>query len=144
LNNVFISVLSQEGVQVFQPTPTPEAPESRPLSLEFRAITFSLAYTDVYRSWLIGGKKVKRRADIRLMVTLTDTTNGAVVWVGEGVRAHSDAFAHKNLPIVEEGSFTFTRPAIPSSGWGKLAEPVLVGGIIVGLVYLFFSNQSDN
>ena len=28
--------------------------------------------------------------------------------------------------------------------WGRFIEPVIVTGIVVGLVYLFFSNQDSN
>lgn len=114
------------------------------LVLTFQNVAFAIAYTDVYRSHLVGGKRVKRRADIRVHVTLTDAASGEVLWVGEASRESADEFDFDDAARVEQGVYQFARPVLPGGGWGKYAEPVFVTGIIVGLIYLFFSNQSDN
>jgi hypothetical protein len=93
---------------------------------------------------LVGGKKVKRRADVRVNATLSDAQTGQVLWVGEAARENADEFDMDDAARVEQGVYQFARPVVPGSGWGRLVEPVFVTGIIVGLIYLFFSNQSDN
>jgi hypothetical protein len=70
--------------------------------------------------------------------------DGRVLWFGEAQRERRDEFDYGDAARVEEGSYQFARPVMPSGGWGRYAEPVFVTGIIVGLIYLFFSNQSDN
>ncbi len=45
---------------------------------------------------------------------------------------------------VENDLFTFTKPEKKATNWSKIVEPVVVSGIIVGLIYLFFSNQSSD
>ena len=117
---------------------------SSDLVLTYQNVAFAIAYPDVYRSHLIGGKRVKRRADIRVHATLTDAKSGEVLWVGEAARESSDEFDYDDAARVEQGVYQFARPVLPGGGWGKYAEPVFVTGIIVGLIYLFFSNQSDN
>jgi len=112
--------------------------------LTYQNIAFGVAYPDVYRSHLIGGKKVKRRADVRVHATATDGRTGEVLWVGEATRERNDEFDMDDAASVEQGVYPFARPVLPGGGWGKYAEPVFVTGIIVGLIYLFFSNQSDN
>ncbi len=112
--------------------------------LTFQNIAFGVAYPDVYRSHLIGGKRVKRHADVRVHATLTDPQSGRVLWVGEAAREKNDEFDQDDSARIEMGAFQFARPVLPGGGWGKYAEPVFVTGIIVGLIYLFFSNQSDN
>lgn len=112
--------------------------------LTYQNVAFAIAYPDVYRSHLVGGKRVKRRADIRVHATLTDAASGEVLWVGEAARESSDEFDLDDAARVEQGVYQFARPVLPGGGWGKYAEPVFVTGIIVGLIYLFFSNQSDN
>ncbi|MDH3215570.1 MAG: hypothetical protein OEN01_04655 [Candidatus Krumholzibacteria bacterium] len=119
-------------------------PDGRMLKLEYRVFTFALSYPKIYRSHLIGGKKVKRSADIKLLGKLVDPSDESLVWIGEASRSHEDQFSHKLLPEVEEGLFAFTKPAQTTTKWGKLVEPVAVTGIIVGLIYLFFSNQDNN
>ncbi len=157
VENVLASELTKRGVTVLEPQAAgaapatggnpsldPAAPSSGGYVLGFQTIAFGIVYADVYRSHLVGGKHVRRRADVRLMVTLSDAADGRVIWVGEAARNHEDEFEHGDAARVEQGTYQFARPVMPSSGWGRYAEPVFVTGIIVGLIYLFFSNQSDN
>lgn len=122
---------------------TPTSDDPGKLVLTFQNIAFGIAYPDVYRSHLVGGKHVKRRADVRVHATLTDGETGRVLWVGEAARDRQDEFEFGDSARVEQGLYQFSRPVLPGSSWGKIAEPVFVTGIIVGLIYLFFSNQSD-
>lgn len=122
----------------------PGSTEPGTLVLTFQNVGFAIAYADVYRSHLVGGKRVKRRADVSVHATLTDAVSRQVVWVGEASRERSDEFDYGDAARVEQGAYQFARPVIPGGGLGKYAEPVFVTGIIVGLIYLFFSNQSDN
>ena len=114
-----------------------------PLTLQYQNVVFDLDYVDSHRAFMVGGKRVDRRASVRIMTTLSDDT-GKVVWVGEASREHSDEIDYGDAARVEEGMYQFNRPMVPSSGWSKAVEPVFVTGVIVGLIYLFFSNQSDN
>jgi hypothetical protein len=72
---------------------------------------------------------------------LVDPTDQSVVWIGEAERSHKDKFSYGDLEEIEAGSFMFTKPEQKSTSWGKVVEPVVVSGIIIGLIYLFFSNQ---
>ncbi|HEX6791667.1 MAG TPA: hypothetical protein VF247_10190, partial [Candidatus Krumholzibacteria bacterium] len=113
------------------------------IELLYQTVVFDLDYVDSHRAFMIGGKRVDRRASVRVMTTLTDQT-GRVIWVGEAERDHEDEIDYGDAARVEQGMYQFNRPVTPSSGWGKVIEPVFVTGVIVGLIYLFFSNQSDN
>ncbi len=115
-----------------------------PVWLEYETLEFSLAYEKVYRSHLIGGKRVKRRADLKVLAKLVAVSDAEVMWIGETSAERSDQFSFGDVDRVEAGTFQFTKPAHPTTGWGKLVEPVFVSGIIVGMIYLFFSNQSDS
>jgi hypothetical protein len=97
----------------------------------------------VYRSFLIGGKKVRREANVRMSAKLL-TASGDVSWFGEASAEHSDQFPHGDLNRIQEGTYQFVQPEMPGSGWSKIVEPVFVSAIIVGMIYLFFSNQSDS
>jgi hypothetical protein len=156
VGNVFMDVLTRHEVKTIAAAPpsASAAPETTvvaegmgaagDLVLTYQNVAFAIAYPDVYRSHLVGGKRVKRRADIRVHATVTDAKSGEVLWVGEASRESSDEFDFDDAARVEQGVYQFARPVIPGGGWGKYAEPVFVTGIIVGLIYLFFSNQSDN
>jgi hypothetical protein len=146
IGGVFTSVLAEKGVTTYlrATAGADSSTTASTLELQFQALEFGVNYSKVFRSHLIGGKLVRRRADVRVSATLVDPRTGAVVGVDEASRDVSDQFPAGDLGRVEEGTFQFLRPAMPSSGWGRVVEPVFVSGIVVGLIYLFFSNQSDN
>jgi hypothetical protein len=112
------------------------------LWLEFEILDFDLEYTKIYRKFLIGGKKVKRRADVSLLAKLVDSSDGLVLWQGEASKTYSDQFAYSQIDEVEAGLHEFSKPPREGRSWGKVVEPIAVSAIIVGLIYLFFSNQS--
>ena len=119
-------------------------PDSVPtLKLQYQNVVFDLKYVDSHRAYVVGGKRVDRRASVRIMATLSDDS-GRVVWVGEAARDHEDEIDYGEAARLEQGMYQFNHPVVPSSGWGKVVEPVFVTAVIVGLIYLFFSNQSDN
>jgi hypothetical protein len=123
----------------------PVTSNERPLVLQYQNVVFDLKYVDSHRAFLVGGKRVDRRAAVRIITTITDPADGGrVVWVGEAARDHEDEVDYGDATRMEQGTYSFIKPVVPSAGWGRYAEPVFVTGIIVGLVYLFFSNQSDN
>ncbi len=161
VGNVFANVLTDKSVKTIVGAPTPAPATNAALGgappagsdpaptptdaviFTFQNVAFGVQYADVYRSHLVGGKRVKRRADVRIHATVTDAS-GTVLWVGEAARERADEFDMGDSARVEQGVYQFARPVVPGGGWGKYAEPVFVTGIIVGLIYLFFSNQSDN
>lgn len=145
VTNVFREELTKLGVKTIEPTAAldPTAADA-PLELQYQNVVFDLKYVDSHRSFVVGGKRVDRRAGVRIMTTLTDPADGHVVWVGEAARDHTDEIDYGDRALIEQGSYTFNKPVVPSAGWGHYVEPVFVTGIIVGLIYLFFSNQSNN
>ena len=148
MTNVFARILTERGFR----TLTPNNPETGGggvgaanggFRMEYQALNFALVYPRIYRPYLFGGRQVKRRADLRIMARLVDGKDDSVVWVGEAVRSHEDQFSFSHISQVEAGLFEFNKPPHDTTAWGKIVEPVVVSGIIVGLIYLFFSNQTD-
>jgi hypothetical protein len=145
VTNVFREELTKLGVTTIEPTAVIDTSAANvPLVLQYQNVVFDLKYTDSHRSFVVGGKRVERHAGVRIMTTLTDPVDGRVVWVGEASREQSDEIDYGEAARVEQGTYAFNKPVVPSSGWGHYVEPVFVTGIIVGLIYLFFSNQSGN
>jgi hypothetical protein len=153
LANEFTAALTAQKIRSFPPRSASPADSTagklgdsnrQSMKLEFQALEFSLAYSKIYRSHLFGGKKIKRRAEVKIFARLLDPTDDSVVWVGEASQSQKDQFSYNARPEVEEGLFDFTKPNVTPPNWGKIIEPVVVSGIIVGLVYLFYSNQSSD
>jgi hypothetical protein len=157
--NAFTRSLGENGYQAYMPVPqakTDSSAASRAapdtafaaggdaeLRLEFETIAFTLRYPEIYRSHLIGGKQVKRAAELRVLAKLVEPQEGLVVWMSETSKSYSDQFPYDQIENVEASLYDFTKPPHDSRNWGKIVEPVVVSGIIVGLIYLFFSNQGD-
>jgi len=146
LDDIFMRLLEEKGIDAVVQHPIPGAAptnDQSPHALDYKVPVFRLTYPKVYRSYLIGGKKVRREATLRVSAKLL-SGDGDVVWIGDSSAEYEDQFAHGDLSRVQEGSYEFVKPEMPGSGWGKVVEPVFVSAIIVGMIYLFFSNQSDS
>ena len=144
LEDIFTRILDEKGMTAVLPSAqSPEDGDDNPLVLEYKVPVFRLIYTDVYRSHLIGGKKVRREANVRVSARLHSGA-GELIWIGDSQADRSDQFSHSDIGRIQEGAYQFAKPEMPSSNWGKIVEPVFVSAIIVGMIYLFFSNQSDN
>ncbi len=111
--------------------------------LSFQVIRMSLAYTRIGRRYWFGAKEVERLAGIGIFAQLADLESGDIVWVGDAQKKYHDTIRYAQLRAVEEEQYGFTMPERNEVRWSRLVEPVIVTGIISGLVYLFFSNQSD-
>jgi hypothetical protein len=152
ISDVFHRVLEENGINAVQPS-APTAPatatspdsneDAKPYILDYKVPIFRLTYPKVYRSFLIGGKKVRREANVRISAKLL-SDKGDVVWIGEASADDQDQFPHGDLGRIQEGTYQFVTPEMPGSGWSKVVEPVFVSAIIVGMIFLFFSNQSDS
>jgi hypothetical protein len=147
LDDVFTRILTERGIASVTDrppnAPAPDETAAPPLTLEYKVPVFRLSYVNVYRSYLIGGKKVRREANVRMSAKLL-TGSGDVAWFGDVGASREDQFSHGDISRIQEGTYQFVKPEMPGSGWSKIVEPVFVSAIIVGMIYLFFSNQSDS
>lgn len=144
VGDVFTAVLTDSGYKVYQARQAvPDTTAGRMVTLEFQAQHFSLIYPKIYRPFLIGGKKVKRSAVVGLHAKLIDAKDRSVLWIGDASKSYEDQFSYGQISSVEAGTLAFTKPPRSSTKWGKVVEPVVVSGIIIGLIYLFFSNQNE-
>jgi hypothetical protein len=153
VRDMFTSVFTENGIPVFSNPRRLQAGDSisaapimpaSPYRLEVRALEFSIRYPKIFRSHLIGGKRVVRSAKVKLSSTLLNPSDDSVVWVKEAGRSFDDQFPFHILSRVEEDLLTLTKPERNTTKWSRMVEPVVVSGIIVGLIYLFFSNQSGD
>ncbi len=56
----------------------------------------------------------------------------------------TDSFPSNMLELIKSSTYPFTSPEFTPQDWSKAVEPFVVTGLITGLVYLFFSNQSSD
>jgi hypothetical protein len=121
------------------------APPVRPdYRFSYQIIKMALTYPKICRRYWLGAKEVERRAEIGIFAKLIDMDSGDVIWVGDTAKSFDDTIDYSLLKRVEDENYVFTKPARDETSWTRILEPVVVTGIVAGLVYLFFSNQSND
>jgi len=142
--NVLKKRLTASGLRIAVRRKGQEYEESPDYELTYQIIRFTLKYPEIGRSYWLGAKEVVRRAETGVFAQLIDLASGEIVWVGDTQKSYEDRIAYSLLERVEDPQMEFTRPPRNEMRLGRLVEPVVVTGIVVGLVYLFFSNQDTD
>ncbi|UCE01929.1 MAG: hypothetical protein JSW67_11765 [Candidatus Latescibacterota bacterium] len=133
------SVLTQAGYVVRT------RPDSTGPLLEFEVVDLGVAYTRVWRHAWLGDKKVERQARARVFARLIDQENANIVWAQQGEGKVVDEVPHEELEDLEEqGGAPYLQATLPPRRWNRVVEPIVVTGIVVGLIVLFFSNQDTS
>jgi TonB family protein len=114
----------------------------RGTTLSFRVSEMEMRYPEVGRKFWVGPKRVERFA--RMRVDLRLKRGGQVLWAGSAEHYASDRVPFGALPYLENDAYAFAKPEIAPGTWGRFLEPVLVSGVIGGLVFLFYANQTSN
>jgi len=145
LENVFVREMRAAGFRFAIESAKKDDPVNAggKYRLSYQIVRLSVAYVDISRSWLFW-KRVERSAQADLFVQLVDVATGDITWVGEIHKEYGDKIPYGDLKVVEDAQYDFTRPSRSEFKMSRILEPIVVGGIVVGLVYLFFSNQSSD
>lgn len=141
--NVIVRRMTEAGMRVSVKPPEPDSAQRPGFELSYQIIGFSLKYPGIGRSYWIGAKEVERLAEIGIFAKLIESGPAEIVWVGDTQKKYEDRIAYSLLDRVEDPAQDFTRPPRNEIRWSRIVEPVIVGGIVVGLVYLFFANQDN-
>lgn len=114
-----------------------------PRQLEFRILDLRIAYTGIDRSALWTRKEIERHGTCIVACRLLDIAAGSELATTQREVMLADRFPYDLRELVASPSYPFTAPELKERDWSKSAEPFVVTGMIAGLVYLFFSNQSS-
>lgn len=117
-------------------------PDAAGLVLTYRIVEFGVTYHDSWRRGFMGPRVVERLASVDIYTRLVDGSAENVLWAGRGHSERLDVVPQAKLDLLEGRTYPFTRPVLKSRPLSRLAEPVLVAGIITGLVFLFYSSQN--
>jgi hypothetical protein len=143
LDNIILKTLNRNGFKVRERAGKEQKGPEPDYLLKYQIVEYSFSYPDISRSWLIGEKEVERMAEISLFVQLVEAGTGDTIWIGEAEKEFNDIIPYSLIDRVEDEEYAFTSPEKQEWTWGSFIEPVVVTGIVTGLVYLFFSNQSN-
>jgi hypothetical protein len=145
LENTFVMEMRNAGIRLAIESPKKDeaTPANGAYRISYQIVRLSLSYPRISRKWWFGSKVVDRAAQADVFVQFIDLATGDVAWVKEIHKEYRDTIGYSHLKEVEEAQYDFTRPSRSEFKMTKLLEPLVVGGIVVGLVYLFFTNQSS-
>lgn len=141
IENAFVKEAHTAGLKVAVEGPNVAA--SGKYRLSYQIIHLSISYPRSSRKLWVGPRKVDRSAQADVFAQFIDVATGSILWVRQTHKEYNDTIDYSRLKEVEDASYDFTRPPHSEFRVTRLLEPLVVGGIVVGLVYLFFSNQSN-
>jgi TonB family protein len=119
----------------------PAVPEGATV-LMFRVSEMEMRYPDVGRRLWIGPKRVERFARMRLDLRLQRGSD--VIWSESAEHYAADRVPYGALRYLESAQYSFAKPEIAPGGASRFVEPLVVAGVIGGLVLLFYANQTGN
>jgi hypothetical protein len=112
-----------------------------PLRLQVLVEGSGVSYVRRLGSFPFGTKGYERLAGMRASATLFDPQNGEVVWTRSATRSASDVVAKGDVAYAASGS-GYLNPPVPRGGGTRWLEPMIVIGVVAGLVVLFYSNRN--
>ncbi|NOT35586.1 MAG: hypothetical protein HOP12_15685 [Candidatus Eisenbacteria bacterium] len=108
--------------------------------LEYQLASARVTYLRL-RGWLPGRVKIERQGLVEGSLTLRDPGTASVLWTQDASFNLVDAFPRGRLSLVEDARFSELRSPAPGRSVDKAVEPIIVVGIVAGLVALFFQNR---
>lgn len=114
---------------------------ARPLEMGIRVDGSGVSYLRRIRSFPFGVKGYERLAALRASVTLVDPGTGEVAWARSASGSAVDFVRKRDVGAATAGSGGIN-PAIPAGGGFRLLEPLIVLGVVSGLIVLFYSNRT--
>ena len=108
--------------------------------LEYGVTTARVTYLRLV-GYLPGRVKIERQALIEGGLSLRNPLNSAVSWADDASFNLVDRFPRGSLAMVEDERFSELKSTPPERNFEKVLEPVVVVGVVAGLVALFFQNR---
>ena len=116
--------------------------DSTDLQLNLAVRSAGVSYTRALRRFPVGIRGYQRLASMRVGASLVDLSNHEVLWAKSASGSCMDEVRGGDLSYAQSGSGGLN-PGIPRSGGGpRLLEPLIVVGVVTGLVVLFYSNRN--
>lgn len=111
-----------------------------PLRLNLQVDGSGVSYVRRIGSFPFGTKGYERLAAMRASATLIDPHSGEVFWARTSTHSATDVVPKGDVTYAASGSGRLN-PPVPKGGTHWL-EPLIVVGVVAGLVVLFYSNRN--
>ena len=91
--------------------------------------------------WLPGRVKLERQSLVQGSIVLRDPASSRVLWTADLGQNFVDRFSRGQVSLVEDPRYAELKDEVPSRNIDKVFEPILVVGVVGGLIALFFANR---
>ena len=91
--------------------------------------------------WLPGRVKIQRQSLVQGSLVMRDPVGSRVLWTQDFAQNYIDRFPRGDQSLVEDAKYPDLKDDTPARNVDKLVEPVIVVGIVGGLIALFFQNK---
>jgi hypothetical protein len=121
--------------------PSRAAQDTTDLLLNVEVRSAGVSYVRPVRGFL-GTRGYRRLASMQVGATLMDPVTHDVLWARSATAQAQDEVRRRDLSYAQTGSAGLV-PLPPHAGAGpRLLEPLIVVGVVAGLVVLFYSNRN--
>ena len=121
----------------------PNGAEEPVYEIGYRIVTCQTSLPRSWREWVIGSRKVERRTGVDIRFELSDAQR-SIVWAGGVQRERREIIPGSRVDDLASPGQPFASPEAEPGGWDKVFEPVIVAGIVGGLIYLFYTSRSTD
>jgi hypothetical protein len=128
------------GAAEAAPTPRGSGGSSDPVQLQLQVDGAAVTYVRRLGKFPFGTKGYERLSAMRAVATLLDAATGEVFWSRSASRSLTDVVPKGSVAYAASGSGRLN-PPVPKGGTRWL-EPLIVVGVVAGLVVLFYSNRN--
>jgi hypothetical protein len=111
------------------------------LDLHLEVRSAGVSYVRSLRSFPFGVRGYQRLASMQVGASLIDCSSREVLWARSSSARAMDEVRKRDLSYAQSGSGGLN-PALPRGGGTRLLEPLIVVGVVTGLVVLFYSNRN--
>ena len=111
--------------------------------VSYRVVSCETTLPRAWREWVVGARKVERKTSVDIYFQLSNDSKD-VIWAGNARRERREIVPGGLVKQLSTPGQTFTAPEWRPGGWDKILEPVVVAGIVGGLIYLFYTSKSSN
>jgi hypothetical protein len=111
--------------------------------VSYRVVSCETSLPRTWREWLVGARRAERKTNVDLYFQLSNASQD-VIWAGNARRERREIIPGALVNQLSTSGQAFTAPELEPGGWDKILEPVVVAGIVGGLIYLFYTSKTSS
>jgi len=110
--------------------------------LEYQLASARITYLRLIGGYVLPSRaKVERQGLVESGLVIRDPGTSRVLWTADASANIVDRVPRGQIKLCEDERFTDLKGEIPERNLGRYTEPLVVAGVVGGLVALFFQNR---